>query len=211
MNSCRLCAAGGSSLRRLVLYCVLILGLVGVQPASAAFIGDYALSNFTLTNSADAMGFALTPDGGATVVLTGSNTGSGLEGTTDLTIASLGTGFLTFNYAYSTLDPDPNFDAGYYLLGASVIQVANQDGQSGTITVPVMLGQIFGFRVGTSDNLGEPGVLTISNFSAPAASGPGDGGVPEPGTWTSLVVASAFFGIGRTWWMKRQTANGGNK
>lgn len=209
MDLDRLRAPGGSSLRRLVLYCVLVLGLAGLQPANAAFMGDYAFSNFTVTNSADAMGFAMTPDGGLTLVLTGSNTGSGLPGTTDVTIASLGTGFLSFSYSYSTLDPGG--DVAGYVLGSQFIALADQDGQSSSVTVPVMVGQIFGFRIETIDNTFEPGILTLSNFSAPAAQGPGDGTVPEPGTWASLVVASAFFGIGRTWWMKRQVTEGGNK
>src|ERR1700691_336799 len=77
-------------LRRLstTLLCSLLL-LAGTGKAKADFIGYYAVSNFTLTNSG-----GLIPNGSVsspnptTVVLTGTNDGSGLPGTTTLTIPS---------------------------------------------------------------------------------------------------------------------------
>lgn len=168
-----------------------LLGVGLLQPANAAFVGDYALSNFTTTNSAFAVGAATTEDGGLSIILTGSNTGSGLAGTTDLTIAAAGTGLLSFNYSYFSNDA-PDYDLAGYLIGSTFLQLASASGQSGTIQVPVTIGQIFGFRVETLDNLGEPGVLTISNFSAPIGSGQGGGGaVPEPSTWSLLLLSGA--------------------
>src|SRR5262249_28187490 len=150
-----------------------ILSVTFLPQAKASFIGTYDLSNFTLTNT-NADGSAMTPDSGLTLVLTGPNNGSDLAGTTSLTISAAASGLLQFSYSYSSLDT-PEFDFAGYILGATFIQLADTDGQSGSISVPITAGQTFGFRVGSLDNTGEPGVLTISNFNAPS-------NVPEPGT-----------------------------
>ena len=144
--------------------------------AYAGFIGDYALNNFTLVNT-NADGSVTTPDNGLTAVLTGGNNGSGEPGTTDLLTTAAGTGTVAFHYSYSALD-FPGFDYAGYLIDSAFVQLADTDGQSGNASFMVTAGQIFGFRVGTLDNTGEPGILTISNFSAPS----GGGAVPEPVT-----------------------------
>src|SRR3954454_5833824 len=155
-----LCYARAGFVRLQTLFCwVLIVVVFGLKTADAAFVGDYALSNFSVTNSVNAIGSAETPDGGLTAVLTGSNTGSGLAGTTDITITSLGAGLLSFDYSYFSNDPDPGFDLAGYLLGSAFTQLADTSGQTGSVQVPLMAGQIFGFRVATVDNIGEPGVL----------------------------------------------------
>lgn len=81
------------------------------QQAKADFIGAYALTNFTLTNT-DNGGFpsftngtATTSDGGQTIVLTGGNGGSGFAGTTDLFINAIASGIVQFNWSYSSSDP----------------------------------------------------------------------------------------------------------
>jgi len=162
---------------RLPLYCALFFAAIFLQPAKASFVGDYALSNFTLTNSSSILpiGSATTPDNGLTVIITGPNNGSGDPGTTDLTIAAAASGQVQFDYSYSTLD-DPQLDFAWYQLGGSFIQIADQDGASGSVQFMVNAGDIFGFRVSSLDNLGEPGILTISGFSAPSSASP----VPEP-------------------------------
>jgi len=178
------------------------LGLIGLLPVSlnAAFLaedgpeifisatgftGPYALSNFTLTNTnlnpsdpIPANGFAeVTPAG--SLVLTGSNTGSGLMpgATTYLTIASRGTGQVSFDWLYSSLDV-PQLDVGGYILNSAFVALADSDGRSGSVSFPVALGQTLGFGVRTLDNAGEPGILTIRNFDAPV----GSAVIPEPGT-----------------------------
>lgn len=171
----------------IVPFCWAVVFTAVAPQAKGAFIGDYALSNFTLTNTnTNDTGFATVTPGGA-LVLTGGNGGSGLgPGMTDLTIAARGMGTVFFNYVYSTLD-DPGFDFAGYLLSGAFTQLANSDGQSGSVTFPVDVGQIFGFRVATFDNTGEPGILTVSDFTAPSAAG----AIPEPGTLSFTLVAAA--------------------
>jgi hypothetical protein len=168
--------------------CLALAFSVALMPqAKAAFIGDYSLNQFTLTNT-NANGFvSMTPDGGF-LFLTGGNTGSGEPGTTDLTIAAHGGGIVQFDYSYSSLD-FPGFDFAGYLLGSTFVQLADFDGESAQgLQFTVSSGQIFGFRVGTTDNTGEPGILTISNFSAPS----GASSVPEPGTVPVVLIAAAM-------------------
>ena len=164
--------------------CALLLAGALAPAARAGFIGAYACSNFTLTNSAEADGSATCPDD-ATLVITGPNNGSGLDGTTDLTMPSPASGVLQFDYIYTSLDPDPGYDYAGYLLGADFFQEADTSGQSGTVILPVLVGQIIGFRVGTFDNLGEPGVLTITNFSGPSS--------PEPDGFELAAIGIGSF------------------
>jgi hypothetical protein len=193
-------------------HCILALcftlaaGLALAPSAKAAFVGDYALSHFTLTNM-NADGSVLTPDSGLSIILTGGNNGSGLSGTTDLVGAATGTGVVQFHYSYSSLD-FPGVDFAGFLAGGAFSQLASADGQSGNAMFTVSAGQSFGFRVATQDNTGEPGILTISNFTAPFGSGPA--AVPEPGTASLMAVgaAGAFAAQrrARVLWLRKEAA-----
>src|SRR5260370_13313880 len=154
------------------------LAFMVVSPTSgrAGLIGAYDLSLWTLTN-ASADGF-VTPTA-AGVDITGGNTGSGNPGTTDFQILSAGTGLVSFSFMYTSLD-EPTFDYAGYLLGPNFFPVADTSGTSGSQSFSVTLGEKFGFRVGTVDNQGEPGVLSISNFNAPISTV--STGAPEPAT-----------------------------
>jgi hypothetical protein len=169
---------------------LLLTGAV-VPTAKADFVFPYALSDFTLLNSTPSdNGTAVTPDGGRTVIFTGPNDGSGLPGFTELTILSRGTGLFHFDYVYSSLDA-PNGDFAGYILNGRVVPLASASGQSGTVSVAVRPGDRIGFRIDTVDNIGEPGVLTISNFSAPAAA---PTTVPTLSTAAALVLAVLLSG-----------------
>jgi hypothetical protein len=160
--------------------------------AKADFIADYATGNWTFINT-NADGSVSTPDLGLSILLTGGNNGTGMAGTTDFLINSSGTGLVQFQWSYSSLDSTfavcgPGFnlpcDNAGYLLGGVFTQLADDTNQiSGITSFTVNSGDSFGFRVGTVDNSGEPGVFTVSNFSAPA------GSVPEPGAAPVLLVA----------------------
>lgn len=174
--------------------------------AKASFINDYALDMFTLSNT-NANGYAITPDSGLSVQLTGGNTGSGLAGTTDLTVTAAASGVIEFDYSFLSLDSKSPVcgagsnlacDYGGYLLGGVYTQLANDTNQtSGEVSFNVSAGQTFGFRVGTVDNNGEPGVFTISSFSAPESVT--ESGVPEPGTaWMLMTALAGSFGV-RQW------------
>jgi hypothetical protein len=189
---------GPKRLRSILALCwALGFSLALTPQAKAAFTGDYALNRFLLTNT-NADGSVATPDGGLSIVLTGGNNGSGLAGTTDLVAAATGAGTVQFQYSYSALD-FPGFDFGGYLLDGAFSRLADIDGQSGTALFTVTPGRSFGFRVGTMDNTGEPGILTISNFSAPSGTG---SSVPEPGTAPMMLVLAGA-AIAAHWRVRR--------
>lgn len=157
-------------------------------PAQAAFVGTYDPSNFTLTNT-DADGFwVLNPDGSLT--LTGGNDGSGNPGSTTFLILAAASGLWTFDWSYSTLD-FAGFDRGGYSINSVFTLLGDFDGASGSISLSLNAGDLFGFRMETDDNTGEPGVLTISNFEAP---GGGGAPIPEPSSWLLGVAGLAALG-----------------
>lgn len=173
----------------LLAFCLaLVLCTMCAQRAQAGII---TLNDFTLTNT-NGDGSAITTAGGSTLIFTGPNNGSGLPGQTDLTTVAKASGLVQFDFSYTTLDlwdtsdptATPNDFAGY-LAGSVFTLLADRDGQSGTVSFQVVLGQTFGFRIGTVDNVGEPGVLTISNYTAPG----GGANVPEPGTSSLMLLA----------------------
>ena len=116
-------------------------------------------------------------------MISGPNNGSGLDGFTDVTVMAPRSGLIQFQYTYSSLD-SPGYDFAGYLLGTLFVPLADSDGQSATVLIPINQGQLFGFRVGTADNTGEPGVLTITEFNASATNT-----VPEPGSISLLLIA----------------------
>jgi hypothetical protein len=158
-------------------------------PAAATFIGDYAFGNWTLTQTPGADGFA-TPSGAPTdtIVLTGSEA----NGTpappaddpsdTDLTITVLTAGTITFDWDYQSLDT-LDWDHGAYLLnGVEFFLAQNNSGvSSGTVTIAVNVGDVFGFRVHSRDQAFSPGLLTVDNFTF----------VPEPGTGAMIFTGMA--------------------
>jgi|SRR5947209_1560155 len=170
--------------RSLKVCCAMAFSLVFASQASAAFVGDYALSKFMLTNVNTDNSDVMTPDGGLSIVFTGGQNNTGIPGLTDFVATAAGTGLVKFEFSYSSLDI-PMVDYAGYLLNNAFTQLADTDGQSGSVMFNVSLGQSFGFRVGT-DNQFEPGILTVSNFSAPSA---GTSSVPEPGTAGAFCIA----------------------
>ena len=170
-------------------------GMLCSTGASASFAGPYGLSQFTLTNTPSCQGTipdasAVSFDGGLTVLFTGSNSGSGCNVTSTLTIQAAATGTVSFDYSYALTDI-PGFDFGSWLKGSTVTQIGAADGDSGTVSFLVTQGQLFGFQI-DSDDQGGTGTLTISNFSAPLAST----GVPEPST---LALAVGGLGLLAGW------------
>jgi hypothetical protein len=181
-----------------------MLGLAAIPHAKAAFISDYAIDMFTLSNT-NANGSVITPDAGLSILLTGGNTGSGLPGITDFTVTAAASGVVEFQFSFLSLDSkkavcgtNSNLpcDYGGYLAGNVFTQVADDTNQvSGTVSFNVVAGQTFGFRVGTADNNGEPGVLTVSDFSAPQDSA---AVVPEPASAAmALAGLAGAFGVRR--------------
>jgi hypothetical protein len=179
------------------------LFLVLPSPAKADFIDYYAVNNFTLTN-VDYFGFAagtngsvMSPDGGASAVLTGGDSGTGLGGETDWLIQAPASGSVRFNWSYASIDTPGADWAGYEVVhntSTTFTQLADTNGQFGVLrTFSVSAGDSFGFVVVTKDNTFGPGILTISNFSAPPG---GISSVPEPSTVaTALLLAGAMIAV----------------
>lgn len=166
--------------------------------ARAGFIGAFAPQNFTFSTIGGDF-----PDGSAffpdlnTLILTGSNDGSGLDNSTQLTITVPATGLFQFDYMFLNLVPafgtDPLPHGGYLLAPslaeltnpASFFELSDAFGGSGSVSVPVTSGEVFGFAV-IGDNTGGPGVLTVTNFSA---------SVPEPCTAQLLFIGVAVLAV----------------
>ena len=151
----------------------LVLVLLFVAgPAAAAFIDDYAFANWSLSQTPGADGF-VTPSGAPTDTIL--LTGSAANGTpappaddpsvTDFTITVLSAGSITFDWDYQSLDTF-NWDRGAYLVnGVEFFLAQNNSGvSSGSITILVNPGDVFGFRVGSRDQAFSPGTMTLDNF-----------------------------------------------
>jgi len=164
-----------------LLGCLLAL-FISVQ-MHAGPIGAFSIQ-FTLTNQ-NADGTVNVANDGLSLMLTGGNTGSGISGDTDLTTVAANAGVVMFMFSYQSLDL-PGLDSAGYLLRGTFVKLADMDGEGGTASFGVATGDSFGFRVATVDNEGEPGILTVSNFSAPGTA------APEPRTvlLTSCGIAA---------------------
>jgi hypothetical protein len=182
--------------------CALALGCA-MAPLTRAgsianFTGSYALNQFTLANiniqpEADPNGTATSPDAGLTLLLTGGLSGSGDLGETDFYIDAAQTGMVQFNWMFA--NGVSGFISGGYLLdgtsSSSCIPCTTLSETSGTgqVMFAVTEGEPFGFFVITDNQAntttGLPGILTITDFSAPGNSS----SVPEPGTAAMLMVA----------------------
>jgi hypothetical protein len=178
-----------------------MLFLVCAATSQAGFIGYYAPDNFSLVNN-NADGFVTTPGDGSSITITGGNNGSGFEGTTDFLITAPQDGLVIFRYLFTTLDsPDP--DLGFLDVPGFVVNDNFMPFSQLLSTDPVMsaafvfAGDQFGFRVYTYDNTGEPGIVTISDFTAPQ---PPEAPTPEPNLGVALgaaLAAGAAWRIGR--------------
>jgi hypothetical protein len=175
------------------------LGIMSMLPSQATAInltGDFAPSNWTLTNT-EADGSVETNVSSGTIILTGGNNGSTLPGTTDWTISINSAGNISFNWSYSTLDT-PGFDSAGYLMNGDYTPLAIQDGDFSTspVSVNVNIGDIFGFRAATSSNSDGPPVFSV--FVDP---------VPVPWETDALPVVGStlLFGIGI--WKKYKSSN----
>jgi hypothetical protein len=180
------------------------LGLVVLSPQNAFAICLLAvavacanaetinLASFTLTQSTFANGSATSPDSGLTLVITGPNDGSGEPGSTDYVGTVTAGGIFQFDWAFSTLDR-PNYESAGYLIDGDFTQLAAANGESGSVSVPVVAGSSIGFELETVDNTGGPGILTVSDFVAPDPLGV-EGALParEDGSFWLVLSALAF-------------------
>jgi len=185
--------------------------------AAADFAGSYALDNWTLTNT-NANGSVVPSAGTATsITITGGDNQSFAFGTTDFTIAAAAAGTVSFSWSYASIDfntfdlagfckpIDPNLGPctidmiNVNSIADNLVLIATNDGLpsgfSGTFSDTVAAGDIFGFSVVTDDNVFGPGVLTISDFSAPE---PTSGGQENEGNEVPVPPTVGLLAIGLT-------------
>ncbi|MFM6353724.1 MAG: hypothetical protein ACKPGJ_20835 [Dolichospermum sp.] len=128
------------------------------------FTGDYAPSNWNLTNS-NADGSVNISNAPNSITLTGGNNGSGSFGRTNYSITNTNTlpVNISFNWLYLTTDA-PVFDRFDVNLNGSYTTIANNDA-NGTYTTLIPNGNTFGFSIATIDNSTGTGSVRINNFS----------------------------------------------
>lgn len=158
---------------------MLAIGVAGA--AHSQFDGPYDPVNWTFNaNGGDG---SFTNDG-FTLSLTGNNDSFAPADTnTDYTIFTVASGAWSFNWNYSTTDTGTWDDGGYLLNGAYTALAFNNTQGSGSESIAVSAGDVIGFRVHSQDGFSGPGILTISNFSAP---------IPGPAAAALLGVAGVL-------------------
>src|ERR1019366_1957294 len=85
-----------------------------IIPGNFSFINDNADGSLSIASD------------GQSFVLTGGNNGSGLAGTTELSITAISTSLTKFDWSYSSLDL-AGLDSAGYILGANRVQLADTD------------------------------------------------------------------------------------
>lgn len=176
---------------------------VGAKPAEAAFVGGYAPSNWTLTNT-DADGFVNTAGAPNSITLVGGDDEENFwGGTTNYLIKAVADGVVSFNWRYFTQDDNASFDPFGFVKNGVVTNIFSGAATTGqdVFSTTVAAGDSFGFQVATVDNLFGRGSVRISNFSAPDSAS-----VPEP-----LTIAGSAIALGFGAWMKRKQATVANK
>lgn len=158
------------SLSRYALATATIAAVAIPAAARADFSGPYAPPNWTFGNTGGSDGNVNTAGAPASITLTGGNSGSGTSGETNFTIAAVASGMVSFNWSYTSTDSS-SYDTGNFLLNGVPTFLANNDGGSGTFSMALSAGNVFGFNVHSEDNIAGAGVLTISNFVAPVPEG----------------------------------------
>jgi hypothetical protein len=197
MQLVRLIKSVASSLKSpmRMLFWTLVFSVAFVSQGNASLITPNL--NLFVLNNIDSDGSVLVLDQ-VSFLLTGGNTGSGIPGRTEFSGISPIAGLLQFQYSYASNDY-PGFDFGGYLLGGSRFQLADTDGAacnnlggvSCVVAIPVAAGEAYGWYVDTFDNLGEPGVLTVSLITGPGST------APEPAGLALVLIGLAAMAVRR--------------
>jgi hypothetical protein len=111
------------------------------------------------TGAVDVVGSVLNSPGGGTTATARTTTWTVTNG------AQISD--LSFNWALATNAPGASNQSVSYLIGGIETPLGSNDGNNGSVTnIALAAGQTFGFRVTTTDNTGDYGVLSITRFDA---------------------------------------------
>lgn len=183
-----------------------VLYLLNLLPA--AWAGPITATFPVVNTDADGsvtMPSALFPGDPLSFDLTGGNNGTGDAGLTLFIWTAQVPGLLQFQWSYTSCYPpneqptseacdDPGFDWAGFQLGQIQIQLTDTDtsGVTASASFTVSPSLMFGWYVGTADNLGEPATLTVSDISFT----PESTGTPEPGSllfcMTGIAALAAY-------------------
>ena len=188
--------------------CSFILGglLCLSTPAFALFDGDYAPGNWTATTSGD--GVIDTSGAPGSISMTSNNAG-GSNLNQDFTIALFANGVVMFDWDFSTDDAgffegdEASWDPFGYLLNTTFFQLTLDNGgvnQSGSESINVIIGDVFGFRANSDDGLFGAATTVIREFSGPLSSGTQS--TPEPSTMILLGTGL----VGLVAWKRKKAA-----
>lgn len=152
------------------------------------FTGNFAVSNFGLTND-NADGSVNLSNAPTSITLTGGNNQSFDLGTTTFSITSPESGTLNFAWNYLSMETAMTSfaDSFIFLFNGTSIQLTDDFGavnQSGTFTIAIGIGDTFGFEILTADNLGGSASVTVSQ-----------NGVPVPFEFSPLLGLSVVGGL----------------
>jgi hypothetical protein len=118
------------------------------------------------------------------IAIYGTDDWSGEWGSVDFFIQVPRSGTFSFDWSWQSFDVDVDgYDFSYYNINNDYVFLSGTGGTSGSISVPVSAGDVIGWRVEATDSRWGPGLLVISNFSAP---------VPEP---AALLLTSVATGL----------------
>ena len=97
----------------------------------------------------------------------GGGTGNTARTTTWTVTNGAQSSSLMFSWAFATTLPAATNQSAWYLVGTNATQLTATDGDSGSVSnFSLAPFETFGFRVSTTDNTGDYGVLSITNFTA---------------------------------------------
>jgi hypothetical protein len=145
----------------------------------SGFTGDYAPANWTISHVPSFNGGTVSTAGApASISMTSSDASIGTDQAVWYTVTVIGTGNITFDWDYLTVDVGGSaYDVPEYAINGVVMGFINgfvsggPNSQSGTATIPVTAGQTFSFIMRATDDILGAAVITYSNFTAPGNAG----------------------------------------
>jgi hypothetical protein len=157
------------------------------------FSGSYDPLNWLLNYTGNSNG-SITPFAPDSIVMVSSNGLSG-DGATQWSITAPCSGFVSFNWSYTTVD-GPIYDFPRYSINGSVpdllpgYSTSMLGPQSGTASIAVNAGDIFTLDIYSADNVAGSCSVNISNFQGPTTGG------AQVVNWYSDASLTSYLGTG---------------